>query len=156
MWTDDEQDHEGEQTDILIAEEYDIADYVIIQPWKSYTGMMGDLANVLYPEEVAIKWLLNEMVGSLEAFNKYAVAASVISKEPVITTEDLMDEYSQPEEYREKFFGPEMAKEIVLDNPKTISDMIENISIEEVIHEYEKNKIRKQLKGKKITEEGVP
>lgn len=125
VWTDDEQDHEGEKTYALVSKEYEIADFVLIQRWKNYTGMMGGLANVLYPEEVTIKWLLSEIVDSLETVNKCAAAADIICKEHALTSKVLMDEYSQPEGYREKRFGTEMARKIVLDGPKAIADMIE-------------------------------
>ena len=154
VWTDDEQDHEGEKTDALISKEYDIADFVIIQPWKYYVEMMGELANVLYPEEVVIKWLLSELVGTLEIFDKYAIATSTICKELAFTSDEMMNEYIQPEGYREKFFGPEMPGKIVLENPRIIADMIESISMEDALYEYERFKFRKPLKGK-ITEEGI-
>ena len=55
VWTDDEEDHEGEKTDELVLDEYSIADYVEIKPWCNYTGMMGELADIVDPEEVTIK-----------------------------------------------------------------------------------------------------
>lgn len=38
VWTDDEQEHEGEKTNELVLEKYAIADYVEIKPWRWYMG----------------------------------------------------------------------------------------------------------------------
>jgi len=43
-------------------------------------GAMGNLANAFAPEEVTIKWILNEIVGTLVAVNKYAIAANCLNR----------------------------------------------------------------------------
>lgn len=155
VWT-DEQDHEGEKTNELVLEEYAIADYVEIKPWRWYMGMIGNLANAFAPEEATIKWILYEIVGTLEAVNKYAIAANCsncITKqdelcynilhdcssdmqtnpERFLTTEEMLADYSLPDG---EYFIPnlskvrDMAKALVLDNPNTIADMIDDFLIE--------------------------
>lgn len=155
VWRNDEQDYKGKKTNELVLAEYAIADYIEIKPWRWYRGMLGNLANVLAPEEVAIKWLLNEIVETLEAVNKYAIAANCSNciteqdelcynilhdcssdmqknAEHFLTTEEMLDDYSLPEgEYFIPYLSKvrEMAKTLVLDNPNTIADMIDNFPI---------------------------
>lgn len=155
VWMNDEQDHKGKKTNEIVLEKYAIADYVEIKPWRWYKGVMGNLTNVLAPEEVTIKWLLNEIVEMLEAVNKYAIAANCSNciteqdelcynilhdcssdmqknAEYFLTTEEMLDDYSLPEgEYFIPYLskGREMAKALVLDNPNTIADMIDNFPI---------------------------
>lgn len=131
VWTDDEQDHEGEKTYELIDEEYAIADYVEIKPWTYYRGMMSELADVIYPEEVNIKWLMYEIVRGLKDVQKFAVADDGAKR--FLTTEELLDEYSLPEDYS-YFNDLEMAKIskiLVLDDPNAIADLIETFYIDE-------------------------
>lgn len=163
VWTDDEEDHEGEKTDELVRKEYAIADYVEIKPWRDYMGMMGELANVGEPEEVKIKWLLNEIVGTLKAVNKYAVAtncsnciteqdelccnilhdccpAGLSFSSKFLTTEEMIADFNIPDG---EYFIPnlsevrELGQVLVLDNPNAIADMIEDFSIElDVFYEF--------------------
>lgn len=151
VWTKNKKDHEDKKTNEILLEEYAIADYVEIKPWRWYKGVIDDLDNVLAPEEVTIKWLLNEIVGTLEAVNKYAIAAncsnciteqdelcynilhhrpSDMKMKPVrfLTTEEMLADYSLPDiPYLSKV--REMAKTLVLDNPNTIADMIDDFPI---------------------------
>ncbi len=152
VWTDDEQDHEGEKLNHLLLEEYAIADYVGIKPWKSYAGVMDDLAGVLYPEEVDTKWLIKKISGGLKAVHKLAIAtnnSNCITEQDelcfnilhdyssdmqthvsrLLTTEMVLADYILPERYTDKFLGSDMAQEIVLDNTNTIADMIEDVVV---------------------------
>lgn len=139
----------------LVLAEYAIADYVEIKPWRWYMGMMGNLANVLATEEVTIKWLLNEIVGTLKAVNKYAIAANCsnciteqdelcynilhddspnmqTNPERFLTTEEMLADYSLTDgEYYIPYLSEvrEMTKTLVLDNPNAIADMTDDFSI---------------------------
>ncbi len=155
VWTDNEQEHEGERTDEIVLDEYAIADYVEIRPWRWYMGMMRDSANVREPEEVTIKLALNEIVGTLKDVNKYAIAANCsncitdqdelcynilhdyfpdmhTSPERFLTTKEMLADYSLPDG---EYFIPnlsevhEMAKVLVLDNPNAIADMIDEFTL---------------------------
>lgn len=164
VWTDDEEDHEGEKTDELVLDEYSIADYVEIKPWCNYTGMMGELADIVDPEEVTIKWLLSEIVGTLKATDKYAVATNcsnyITERDELcynilhdcssngqscsakfLTTEEMIADFSIPDgEYFMPYLSElrDMGQALVLDNPNAIADMIDDFSIElDGIYEFD-------------------
>ncbi len=155
LWTDDEQNHKGEKTKELVLEEYSVADYVGIKPWRSYVEIMGDPANASASEEVTVKLLLNKIVVALKSINKYAVATNCSNciteqdelcynilhncysdtkscSERFLTTEEILADYSLPDS---EYFIPhisemrEMAQALVLDNPNAIADMIDDFSI---------------------------
>lgn len=156
VWTDNEQDREGEKTKEFVLEEYAIADYVEIKPWRWYMCITGNLDNVLLQEEVSINLLLNKIVETLKNVNKYAIAANcsnciteqdelcyniLQNKSPdmqtgpelFLTTEKMLADYSLPDS---EYFTPylskvrKMAKTLVLDNPNAIADMVDDFSVE--------------------------
>lgn len=157
VWTDDEENHEGEKLDALINKDYAIADYIELKPWRFYIDMLGEFAghtsDVFGSDEEIIKVLLNEVAFVLKKTNKFAVAANnsncitqrdelcfnILHSEACdmqtkasrfLTTEKILADYSIPCSER-NVLGPypDLTKEVVLDNPNAIADMIENIEL---------------------------
>lgn len=127
-WTDGQQDHEGEKTSALVREEYAIADFIKIKPWRYYSGLMGHLADIREPEEFVIKFHLNSISVCCSLVGKFAVAANdsnCITKEDELcfdilhseggigqvqsakymTTEELLGDYGLPEKFDLRPYG---------------------------------------------------
>ena len=155
IWTDDEEEHEGEKKHDLITGEYSIADYIELKPWEFYIEVLGELddnlSNEIGTAEEIIKTLLTEVTVALKKANKYAVAANnsncitqqdelcvnILHSEDTdiqtkaarfLTTEEILAEYSSLDSGLLVHY-PDLTEEVVLDNTNAIADMIEDIDL---------------------------
>ena len=144
QWTSTEETCDREKWNRLVLSEYAIADYVEIRPWRFYAENTGISADEEVPDSARIQHHLAAFVKGLKTVHKMGVAANGsncmtdrdelcfeilhsgdsdtnASAARFLSTEEMLCEY--------RYLGEEMAREIVLDNPNAIAEMIENVEI---------------------------
>lgn len=141
---DDAKACDSEKLKDMIQSEYAIADYVEIRPWRFYADDNGSSVDETGPDAARILRCLSEVVRGLKTERKMAVAAkesNCITEQDVRCFEILHDGYSDTneavsgflateemlDEYR--FLGQKTAREIVLDNPNAVAELIGDVVI---------------------------